>query len=141
MNAAVGGGNPSPGQPGYKPAPSLVPPLSANFFYAVKRSQLMNPGPSSSWVLTDENPDSIDDSILYADPSATNGVGQFTEMPSSLHDGAATVSFGDGHVEIHHWSDSRTIHAVTYVIFQRVTVSGQPSADLAWLAQHTPRAP
>ena len=141
MDGAVGGGNPTQGQQGYKPAPSLVPPLLANFFYAVKRSQLVSPGPASSWVLIDENPDSLDDSIYYSDPYATNGLGQFTELPSSSHDGGATVSFGDGHVEIHRWTDSRTAHAVTYTAFQRVNISGQPSADLAWLAQHTPRAP
>ena len=140
MDAAIGGGNPTQGQPGFKPAASLVPPLLANFFYAVKMSQIRVPGPADSWVFTDENPDSIDDSILYTDPYASGGTGQFTELPGSEHAGGCGVGFADGHAEVHRWSDPRTFHKVTYVQYQRVSISGTPSPDLAWMAYHTPRA-
>jgi prepilin-type N-terminal cleavage/methylation domain-containing protein/prepilin-type processing-associated H-X9-DG protein len=139
MDAAIGGGNPNKGQPGYKPAQSLVPPLKADFFYAIKMGQLTSPGPSDCWLITDENPDSIDDSILYTDPYATSGTGQFTELPGSDHGGAAGIGFADGHAEIHKWTDARTLHKVSYIQYQRVSVTG--SQDLAWLAYHTPRSP
>lgn len=138
MNAAVGGGNPSAGQPGYKPAASLG---WANFFFARKTSDLNVPGPAESWVFTDENPDSIDDSILYSNPAYTDGLGSFTELPGSDHNGACGVTFADGHSEIHKWVDSRTLHTVQYIQYQRVNISGTSSQDLAWMAAHTPRAP
>jgi len=142
MDAAIGGGNPTPTQPGYKPAASLVGVggITANFFYAIKMSQIKVPGPSDSWVFTDENPDSIDDSILYTDPYATGGTGSFIELPGSDHAGACGMGFADGHSEVHRWSDPRTLHKVTYIQYQRVNISGTSSQDLAWLAYHTPRA-
>ena len=72
MDAAVGGGNPVSG-PGYKPAASLASLYAGEpngmMFYATKATQLRNPGPSDSWVFTDEHPDSIDDGILYIAPT------------------------------------------------------------------------
>ena len=142
MDAAVGGGNPdpSPTAKGHKPAASLVGlGFAADFFYAVKLSQLRIPGPSDSWVLTDENPDSIDDSIFYTDPNATSGVGYFTEFPGSDHGGSAGIGFGDGHAEVHRWSDDRTKHKVQYISYQRQQQT-PANQDLAWLAYHTPRS-
>jgi len=70
MDAAVGGGNPVSGGPGsgYKPAGNLASFYPGGMFYATTASQLRSPGPSESWVFTDEHPDSIDDGILYIPP-------------------------------------------------------------------------
>ena len=114
-------------------------PWSGNFWWAKISSQLVQPGPSLSWVFIDEHPDSIDDGILYTDAYATNGTGQFTELPSCDHAGACGVGFADGHAEIHKWRDGQTAHPVTYRTVNNVAV--QNNVDLAWLAQHTPRAP
>lgn len=145
MDAAVGGGNPTSGAPGYKPAPSLSgeynPP--GNMFYASRMSQLHKPGPSDSWVFTDENPDSIDDGIMYISPlfATTGGAGVFTELPSCLHNNADGISFADGHAEIHKWLDARTCHQVDFQstsgspILVMLTV---PNPDLLWMAQRTP---
>jgi prepilin-type N-terminal cleavage/methylation domain-containing protein/prepilin-type processing-associated H-X9-DG protein len=147
MNAAVGG---APlkvsGMAGYKPADSLLgtsPGFTKGWFYAVKFSSLTVPGPGDSWVFIDEHPDAIDDVILYIDAACNDGTGQFTELPSSDHAGACGVAFADGHAEIHKWRDS---HTTTPILANgdrtkatRVNVNNSP--DLAWLAQHTPRAP
>ena len=77
---------------------------------------------------------------MYTDPYATGGVGQFTELPGSDHAGACGIGFADGHSEIHRWTDSRTLHKVSYVQYQRGGIANPPSQDLAWLAYHTPRA-
>ncbi len=111
----------------------------ANYFYARTMSDLIVPGPSMSWVFIDEHSDSIDDGILYTDPSCTNGTGVFTELPGSLHGDACGVSFADGHAEIHKWADPTTRHSVTYGTVNQVGVSN--NRDLAWLAQRTPRRP
>jgi prepilin-type N-terminal cleavage/methylation domain-containing protein/prepilin-type processing-associated H-X9-DG protein len=97
------------------------------------------PGPAMSWVFIDEHPDWIDDTQLYVNPAETNGVGEFTEVPGSLHNNACDVSFADGHAEIHKWQDARILLPVTY-LFQpeEVDITSPPSPDLAWLAQRTP---
>jgi prepilin-type N-terminal cleavage/methylation domain-containing protein/prepilin-type processing-associated H-X9-DG protein len=126
MNGAVGGGRKYTGLP-------------FSVWGATKASDLNRPGPSESWVFLDEHPDSIDDGIFYIDPGATNGTGQFTELPSGEHGGACGVAFADGHSEIHKWKTSVIRRKVTYSNLQRVEVT--ENEDLAWLARRTPRKP
>jgi prepilin-type processing-associated H-X9-DG protein len=91
-------------------------------------------------VFTDEHPDAIDDGILYTDAACLNGTGQFTELPSSDHGGACGLSFADGHSEIHKWRDPNTLRPVLYSSGNGQRIDVVNSADLAWLAQRTPRA-
>jgi len=126
MNGAVGDGRKYNGLP-----------FSSSYWWARKTSDLNTPGPAESWVFIDEHPDSIDDGILYTDAGATNGTGQFTELPSGEHGGACGVAFADGHSEIHKWKTSVTLLKVSYTLVQRVDVTQNP--DLAWLANRTPR--
>ena len=143
MDAAIGGGNPNPGQPGYKAPSSLSGFYPKGMFYASKASQLRDPGPSDSWVFTDENPDSIDDGILYISPFflTTGGAGVFTELPSSLHDHGDGISFADGHAEIHKWQDGRTCHPVDFLSTSGASflnMINPVNPDLVWMCQHTP---
>jgi prepilin-type N-terminal cleavage/methylation domain-containing protein/prepilin-type processing-associated H-X9-DG protein len=108
-------------------------------WWAKKMSDLIAPGTAQSWVFSDEHPDSIDDEIMYIDPGCTNGTGTFTELPASYHNLACGVSFADGHVELHKWFETETVHPVTYSDIDQVGVTR--SRDLAWLAQRTPHAP
>lgn len=114
-------------------------PFSSTFWWARKFSDFTAPGPTESWVFTDENPDSIDDGILYTNPYFQDGTGQFTELPGSQHGGACGMSFADGHSIIHKWRDATTLHKVSYITYQQVSVS--KSQDLSFLAEHTARAP
>jgi prepilin-type processing-associated H-X9-DG protein len=131
MNAAIGDGSKytnfswSAGPPG--------------FWWAKKMGDLTKPGPASSWLFTDEHPDSIDDCILYTNPYSEDGTGQFTELPAADHGGACGLAFADGHAEIHKWSDALTQHPVTYGTLNQVSVT--KSRDLAWMSQRTPRQP
>ena len=146
MDGSVGGGNPVSGQPGYKPAINLAGYFPSPFFYATKASQLLNPGPSASWVFTDEHPDSIDDGILYTGTDAPwqMGYGNFAELPSSLHDGSDGISFADGHAEIHKWRDPRTggkgvqYKGTSGDMNRLQMMPPNPNEDLAWFAHHTP---
>ncbi len=130
MDAAVGDGV-------GKPAAGII--STPTFFYAKKMGDLNHPGPSDSWVFIDEHPDAIDDNLFYIDPTLVDGSGQFTELPSSLHDGACGMAFADGSAQIHKWRDPNTLRPVKYLQSngQRVTVV--ESVDLGYLAQHTPR--
>ena len=112
------------------------------YYNATRMSQLRVPGPSETWVVTDEHPDSDDDATLYVDPANWNGTGTYsmTEYPGSMHGGAAGLVFADGHSEIHKWQDSRTVVPVRYQTYlQGATLTGDQ--DLVWWAQHTPRNP
>ena len=109
------------------------------FWWAKKLGDLTAPGPASSWLFTDEHPDSIDDCILYTNPYFTSGTGQFTELPANDHAGACGLGFADGHAEIHKWSDALSLYPVQYTTRNQVSVSN--SKDLAWMSQRTPRAP
>jgi prepilin-type N-terminal cleavage/methylation domain-containing protein len=105
----------------------------------VKMGNFRVPGPSQSWLMMDEHPDWLDDSILYVNPAETNGLGEFTEVPGSFHNNACGLNFADGHAEIHKWMDARIILPIAYEYHpESIDILGTPSPDLGWLAQRTP---
>jgi prepilin-type N-terminal cleavage/methylation domain-containing protein/prepilin-type processing-associated H-X9-DG protein len=105
----------------------------------VKMSGFTKPGPTMSWLIMDEHPDWMDDSILYVNPAETNGIGEFTEVPGSFHNQGCGISFADGHSEIHKWTDYRILLPVAYEYHpESIDITSPASADLAWLAQRTP---
>ncbi len=74
--------------------------------------ELIEPPPSRTFVVLDERDDSINDAYFTIDmhgfdpldPSAWSLI----DYPSSYHNGAAGLNFGDGHSEIKRWLDART---------------------------------
>ena len=65
-----------------------------------KITQMTKPGPSSTWVIADENPNTINDGSLAV------SMGQIiVDFPANYHGGGASLAFGDGHAEIHKWVD------------------------------------
>ena len=140
MDAAVGGPAAGGSGAGAKP-PSSLSSLNP-FFCAVKMSQLIQPGPSRSWVFINEHPDSIDDGIFYDDPKASNGNGTLIELPSAYLGGACGISFADGHAEVHQWQTGAFIVPVRYTRYPpNPGIAYTQNSDLAWLAQHTPGTP
>jgi len=83
----------------------------------------------------DEHPDSINDAgwaFQMHDPDQ-RAQARLIDIPSSYHNGAGSLSFGDGHSEIHRWLDARTqppIHFTNNV--SNVATPNNPDAD--WLA-------
>ena len=115
----------------------------AAFYNVKKTSDFHMPGPSDCWVLMDEHPDSNDDATFYVNPADASGNGTtWTELPGSMHGGAAAIEFADGHSEVHRWLGGTTKSPVTYPSTWKsaVPISGDPQSqsDLAWLAQRTP---
>jgi prepilin-type processing-associated H-X9-DG protein len=64
-----------------------------------KVSQIRAPGPSSLWVLTDEDPVGLNDAAFAFDMA--NPV--WKDCPGSYHDGGCGFAFADGHSETHRW--------------------------------------
>lgn len=132
MNAAIGDGN-KYGSP---------KPFGWTQWYVVKKSTDFHyPGPSDSWVFTDEHPDSIDDTILY---TASYPTTSFTELPGNQHGGGCGLAFGDGHAEIHRWkgvvmTTHRTVMYQTAVGVTQQVPCASDDIDMGWLASHTPQ--
>jgi len=124
MDGAIGGGDKSASL-GWTP------------YIVKKNSDFHTPSPTDAWLMTDENPDYVDDGALFVNPAYNGGTGSFSELPGSDHGGACGIAFADGHTEVHKWQDPNTVKKVTYV-FSTTVVSVTGSRDLAWLAQHTP---
>ena len=99
--------------------------------------------PTKTWVMIDEHPDSINDAafgVTIAESSATSG--QIVDYPAAYHNGAAGLSFADGHSEIRKWKGSVIRQPVTYgrVPMQTRTVGANQAADLndiKWLSENT----
>jgi prepilin-type processing-associated H-X9-DG protein len=137
MDASIGGG------PKY-------PNIGYTVYTATKDTSMLNPGPVDDWVLTDEQPDFLDDNIFY---TCCYDNGSFSEIPGLLHGGSGGISFADGHAELHHWLGPIVTHYTTvqYVEGEN-TYGGKLSEssfneaagtdpDLNWFAQHTPGNP
>jgi prepilin-type processing-associated H-X9-DG protein len=88
--------------------------------------------PSMTSVFIEENPDSMNDPGFFNPASPSS----FLDQPASYHEGAANVSFSDGHTEIHQWKASLSHAPATHTRYlQSVTakpVSGDE--DIAWLS-------
>jgi prepilin-type processing-associated H-X9-DG protein len=66
-----------------------------------KITQMTKPGPSSTWVIADENARTINDGSL-----AINMQTKIVDFPGNYHGGGCGLAFADGHAEIHKWVDA-----------------------------------
>jgi hypothetical protein len=72
----------------------------------LKETDLNVPGPANTWLLVDENPDSINDAWMVEDPTEPSiEEPEWVDCPASYHDGACGMSFTDGHAVIKKWRD------------------------------------
>ncbi len=101
-----------------------------------KITQMTKPGPSMTWVIMDENPDTINDPCLVIAMTQT-----LIDFPAKSHNGGAGIVFADGHAEMHRWVDdfaqvlpnNITTGTPTSTAFKPVP----PSQDLAWIQPRT----
>jgi prepilin-type N-terminal cleavage/methylation domain-containing protein/prepilin-type processing-associated H-X9-DG protein len=92
------------------------------------------PSPSHLFVFIDEHPDSIDFVSFWTSQQFGSAASLFS-FPGSLHRGAGTLSFADGHVELRRWQDERTRPRVTYSQGLRFRFGTRTphNPDVAWL--------
>lgn len=107
---AVGGGNPTAGN---FPRGSAVgggwshsvyhDPQSTTPLYRCygTTASMRVPGPSSLWVIMDENYLTINDASL----AVICGENYVIDYPANYHNGGAGIAYADGHSEIHVWRD------------------------------------
>jgi prepilin-type N-terminal cleavage/methylation domain-containing protein/prepilin-type processing-associated H-X9-DG protein len=107
-----------------------------------KMSDLVDPGPTMTWVLVDEHPDSMNDGFFcidmngYPDPKQA----KLPDVPASFHNNACGFAFADGHSEIKQWKDKRTIQPVKKTGLSNTANQGNPpNPDVLWLYERTTR--
>jgi prepilin-type processing-associated H-X9-DG protein len=89
---------------------------------------------SEIFIFIEEHPDSINDGY-FLNRAADYG---WNDLPASWHEGAANLSFGDGHVEKHRWVNNSTIKpARADGANLPFALSESERADLYWLLRRT----
>ena len=83
-----------------------IPPLVAwngsgvRVFY--RDSDFLQPGPSTTFVIIDEDENSINDTLFCCSPNDPN---HWQDIPAVRHVHAGGLSYADGHSEIHRYTD------------------------------------
>ncbi|MCC6231010.1 MAG: type II secretion system protein [Verrucomicrobiales bacterium] len=95
-------------------------------------------GPSRLYVLLDEHPDSIN-AGGYANQMVENpSAARMIDYPASYHNGAAGITFADGHAEIKKWLDQRTKPPVRFSnTALPLNVASPNNRDVIWLSDRT----
>jgi prepilin-type processing-associated H-X9-DG protein len=89
--------------------------------------------------MIDENADSLNfgDFAVAMNDGAPDSAIKMIDVPASYHNGNGSLSFADGHSEIHKWVDSRTKPKITGV-FMATSVQASPgNLDMRFLSDHT----
>ncbi len=111
-----------------------------NSFYGYgKLSNMLRPGPSNTFVFLDEGL-TINDGFFWMfmggyDPldwSAKQGI----DAPATYHGKCGSLSFADGHSEIHRWLDSRTAN-ITPAQIAAFQWFSPDNVDIDWLQSKT----
>src|ERR1035437_6543083 len=104
------------------------PSAGTRNFY--KDTDFNQPGPSMTYVLIDENENSINDAFFVSDPNQPYNY--WEDAPSARHGNAGGLSYADGHSEIKGWKDGIMVN------WKGTTgrFSGDPNSnDGPWLKQ------
>ena len=85
---------------------------SGDYLVYYKTTQMTRPGPANTFVILDESKWTINDAF-FAVPMETYDPNQpaakaWVDIPATFHGNAGSLSFADGHSEIHRWRDPRT---------------------------------
>ena len=109
-------------------------PQLNTFRLFLKTTDLTAPGPSRTFVFTDERPDCINWGNYMTDMTGyPNDPAQYQfnqDFPGMFHNGGGSFSFADGSAEIHRWVDPRTTPPFYQALF---TIAVPRDPDVGWL--------
>jgi prepilin-type processing-associated H-X9-DG protein len=100
--------------------------------YVIFRKQSNIPKPTETWVVVDENPNTINDGWFVVRPNLPN---VWYDVPASYHNNAGGLSFADGHAEIKKWTDKNVLAQLA--ANPGATRRDPNSTDLPWLSERT----
>ncbi len=111
----------------------------------LKLSEIINPGPSKTYLFLDMREDSINSGSFYIDmtgfpdkPELTNF---YQDWPAGYHNRGGGFSFIDGHSETKKWLDSRTtpvLRKKNHLPFDR-PVPSPNNKDIVWMQERSTR--
>jgi len=119
-----------------------VTPGGGSWRIYLKASEMIDPGPSRTFVLLDMREDSIDignfatDMRGWPNQPAQSG---FYDLPGSYHNRAGGFSFADGHSETRRWLDHRTTPPLVRGGLIPDVVASPNNQDIIWLQEHCTR--
>ncbi len=102
-----------------------------------KGSEINGPSPAQCWVMLDEHPDSMNAGGFANTMVESPAAARIVDFPASYHNGAAGISFADGHAETHKWIDARTKPKPTYDGKLALNVPSANNKDMIWLSDRT----
>jgi hypothetical protein len=88
----------------------------------------------NTWVLMDEQADSINDGLLLNNPGAISGA--WSDIPASYHEGGCSISFSDGRAENHRWL-SQTTRIPVQFNYNPPALDTLGRTDYQWLMART----
>jgi prepilin-type N-terminal cleavage/methylation domain-containing protein len=118
--------------PGYKTTLWASDPQTGYYVYT-KQSNMIQPGPSKTFVFIEESPYSIDDGFFAVNPSETTS---WVNSPAVLHGHSSEMAYADGHSEARQWTDGSMISEWLPANSTANTdnwPATSPYSDLAWL--------
>jgi prepilin-type N-terminal cleavage/methylation domain-containing protein len=107
-----------------------------------KTSDILNPGPSMTWVFLDEREDSINDGEMIVSMSGwpdQPSAWRIVDYPASYHCGSCGFSFVDGHAELHKWRDARTMPVLKTGQLLPLNVGSANNEDVYWMMERSTR--
>jgi prepilin-type processing-associated H-X9-DG protein len=115
----------------------MVNASSKKYRVYYKTADIIDPAPSQCYVLLDEHPDSINAGGFANMMVESLAAARIVDFPASYHNGAAGISFADGHAEIRKWVDARTKPPVKYTGQMELNVTSPNNRDMVWLAERS----
>ncbi len=141
MNNWVGG-------PGWDESGSWRPASGRGWLVYTRESDLLNPGPSSTFVLIEEREDSINDGYFVVDMAGfkdgePQGMRKLVDYPAAYHNAAAGMAFADGHSEIHKWVSGELKRGISkgQMLTLNIPIGNRPDLknDVYWMAVRSTR--
>ena len=114
----------------------------ANWRIYRKHSDMVDPGPSSTFVFVDEREDTINDGMFVVDMNGypNNGASHhIVDIPASYHNKAGSFTFADGHSEIKKWRDPRTMPPFRPGIATPYDFPSPNNPDVLWMQERATR--
>ena len=107
-----------------------------------REEDLAGHGPSQLFVLIDEHEFTIGSTAFFMTEDRPPSAAEWTHFPAARHGRQGTLSFADGHAELHRWLEPTTLRDFSKFQNANIALPAYHSRDWIWLAERTSsRAP
>jgi prepilin-type processing-associated H-X9-DG protein len=94
------------------------------------------PKASEIFVFLDENPNNLNDGAFALTRTTVSSTTINNDMPAIWHNNSSSLSFTDGHVQLHRWQSAAASAGSSGGPLQPSALAQPVSADLQWLSDH-----